>query len=84
MSVTCLMANVLLLFNETGSTKLTFKQILEALADEVSDDFKDELEGNILGLCNPRKALILKKDQESKPTLNINEGVSVNKDFTHK
>lgn len=76
------MANVLLLFNE--HEKITFKQILETLADDITEDLKDELECHILGLCNPRKALILKKDFEKKPTLALAEGLIVNKAFTHK
>lgn len=82
MTVTTLMANVLLLFNDRE--RLTFKEILEALVDEVSEDFKDELECQILGMCNPKKALILLKDNDKKPSITLSEGFTVNKNFTHK
>lgn len=81
-NVSSLMANVLLLFN--NNEKLTFKDIIENLAEEITEDLKDELEAHILGLCNPRKALILKKDFENKPTLALNEFLTVNKEFSHK
>jgi len=74
------MANVLLLFNQKANW--TFKEILEAIADEVSEDLKDELESNILGLCNPKKALILLKEQKDKPTILLEEGFKVNMAFS--
>jgi len=74
------MACVLLLFKNKDD-KLTFKEILESLASEVSEDLKDELESNILGMCNPKKALILLKDFKDKPTVDLREGFKVNTDF---
>lgn len=77
------MACVLLLFKNKDD-KLTFKEILESLASEVSEDLKDELESNILGMCNPKKALILLKDFKDKPTVDLREGFKVNTDFNQK
>mmetsp|Transcript_27901 Transcript_27901/g.23402 ORF Transcript_27901/g.23402 Transcript_27901/m.23402 type:complete len:177 (+) Transcript_27901:1741-2271(+) len=82
MNGTVLMANVLLLFNK--NEKLTFKQILEEIAEGCTEDFKEELECEILGMCNPRRAQILKKTNEKRPNLNLDEELSVNKEFSHK
>jgi len=82
MTGTVLMANVLLLFNKKD--KITFKQILEEIAEGCTEDFKEELECEILGMCNPRKAQILRKTNEKKPNLVLDEELSVNKEFNHK
>jgi len=83
MTVTTLMANVLILFNDHDD--LTYKEILEKLAgNDITDDLKDELECHILGLCNPKKALILKKENEKKPNLQLSEKLTINRAFNHK